>query len=183
MTAPRELRTTRLLLRSFQQADIPTLTRLAGAREIAASTLNIPHPYAEADARSFIAEMENSCRGGYCSVFAITIATSRDLCGAVGLTISPAHQHAELGYWIGVPYWGQGFATEAARAVVAFGFETLRLHRIYAYHFAGNVSSRRVLEKLGMLHEGHSREHIRKWSDFVDLEMYGLLARDVRAGK
>jgi RimJ/RimL family protein N-acetyltransferase len=98
----------------------------------------------------------------------------------VGLHIAEAHRRAELGYWIGVPFWGRGYATEAARAAVAFGFETLRLNRIYAHHFAGNTASQRVLEKIGMRHEGRSRQHIQKWDRFVDLENYALLAEDFR---
>ena len=97
--------------------------------------------------------------------------------------MTPAHQHAELGYWIGVPYWGRGFATEAAGAVAALGFESLGLHRIFAHVHAGNIASQRVLEKIGMRHEGRSREHVRKWDLFVDCENYGLLADEIRVGK
>jgi [ribosomal protein S5]-alanine N-acetyltransferase len=183
MTAPQELRTSRLLLRSLEPQDIPALVRLAGAREIAATTLNIPHPYTEDDARNFLAHGDEEFRAGRSAIFAITILTGSELCGAVGLTIAPMHSRAELGYWIGVPYWGRGFATEAASAVLAFGFETLGLHRIHAHHFAGNAASRRVLEKIGMRQEGHSSEHIRKRDRFIDVENYGLLAAEFRGGK
>ena len=114
MTAPRELRTLRLLLRSFEPGDIPTIVRLAGAREIAATTINIPHPYTEEDAQNFLAHADEDFRAGRSVTFAVTALPAGDLCGAVGLAIVPAHERAELGYWIGVPYWGQGFATEAA---------------------------------------------------------------------
>ncbi|MBZ5661108.1 MAG: GNAT family N-acetyltransferase [Acidobacteriia bacterium] len=175
MTAPQELKTARLLLRSLEQADIPAIARLAGAREIASMTANIPHPYAEQDARNFLARASEEFRSGLSVSFAICVSATRELCGGVGLNITPAHQRAELGYWIGVPFWGNGYATEAARAAVAFGFQTLALHRIYAFHFAGNAASGRVLEKIGMRHEGRSREHVKKWDRFVDLENYGLL--------
>jgi ribosomal-protein-alanine N-acetyltransferase len=181
MTAPQELRTPRLLLRSLERRDIPAIVRLAGAREIAATTANIPHPYTEDDARSFLAHAHDEFRAGSSATFAIS--PDGELCGAVGLVITPAHERAELGYWIGVPYWGQGFATEAASAVMAFGFETLRLNRIYASHFAGNVASQRVLEKIGMRHEGPARQHIRKWNRFVDLENYGLLESEFSGTK
>ncbi len=178
MTAPQELRTPHLLLRSIERGDIPAIVRLAGAREIAATTISIPHPYTEADARNFLAHADDNFRAGRSVTFAVTISRGGELCGAVGLAIAPAQERAELGYWIGVPYWGQGFATEAASAVIAFGFEALRLHRIYASHFAGNTASQRVLEKIGMRHEGLSRQHVRKWNRFVDLENYGLLASE-----
>jgi ribosomal-protein-alanine N-acetyltransferase len=180
MTAPQELRTPHLLLRSIQRGDIPAIVRLAGAREIAATTINIPHPYTEVDAQSFLTHADDDFRAARSVSFAVTISPGGELCGAVGLAIVPSQERAELGYWIGVPYWGQGFATEAASAVLSFGFETLRLHRIYASHFAGNTASQRVLEKIGMHHEGLSRQHVRKWNRFVDLENYGLLASEFR---
>ena len=180
MTAPEELRTARLHLRSFQREDVPAIVRLAGANEIAATTLNIPHPYAEDEARGFLGKANEDFLAGRSVVFAVSISATRELGGAVGLHIANAHSHAELGYWIGVPFWGRGFATEAASAAVAFGFETLRLHRIYAHHFAGNTASQRVLEKIGMRHEGRSRQHIQKWGEFIDIENYGLLAEEFR---
>jgi RimJ/RimL family protein N-acetyltransferase len=181
MTAPQELRTARLLLRSLEREDIPALVRLAGVKEIAATTLNIPHPYAEGDAQSFLDKANEDFRAGSSVTFAISMLPGRELCGAVGLSIAEAHNHAELGYWIGAPFWGKGYVTEAATAAVAFGFETLRLRRIYAHHFAGNTASQRVLEKIGMRHEGRFRQHIRKWDRFIDVENYGLLAEEFRA--
>jgi ribosomal-protein-alanine N-acetyltransferase len=183
MTAPQELRTARLLLRSLEGKDISTIVRLAGANEIAATTLNIPHPYTEDDAQSFLAKANEDFHAGRSISLAISVSPGRELCGAVGLNMADAHRHAELGYWIGVPFWGKGYATEAASAVVAFGFGTLRLHRIYAHHFAGNTASKRVLEKIGMRHEGRSRHHIQKWNQFIDIENYGLLADEFGEGE
>jgi RimJ/RimL family protein N-acetyltransferase len=97
----------------------------------------------------------------------------------VGLRVEPDHRRAELGYWIGVPYWGKGYATEAARALVQYGFETLQLHRIFASHFANNSVSAKVLRKIGMRHEGRQRGHILKWGEFLDIEMYGMVGSDV----
>jgi [ribosomal protein S5]-alanine N-acetyltransferase len=182
MTAAQELRTARLVLRSLQREDVPALVRLAGAKEIAATTLSIPHPYAENDALSFLAKSEEDFRAGRSVHFAVSIAPGCELCGGVGLDLDMPHSRAELGYWIGVPFWGRGYAGEAARAVAAFGFETLRLHRIFAHHFAGNTASKRVLEKIGMRHEGRSRQHIQKWDRFIDVENYGLLAEGFRDG-
>ena len=183
MTAPQQLRTARLLLRSLEREDIPAMVRLAGAREIAATTAGIPHPYSEDDGRRFLAQAEEDFRGGRSIFFAVTILPEYELCGGVGFDLAMLHRRTELGYWIGVPFWGNGYATEAATAVVAFGFDVLGLHRIYAYHFAGNTASQRVLEKIGMRHEGRSRQHILKWDQFIDLENYGLLAAEFRGWK
>jgi ribosomal-protein-alanine N-acetyltransferase len=173
------LQTERLTLRSYTLSDIPTLVPLIGAREVAATTLRIPHPYTEACARDFIAIAQEDLSNGKCLRWAIIQRQSDTLCGGVGLMIESDHRRAELGYWIGVPYWGNGYATEAARAVVKYGFETLGLHRIFAGHFGRNSASANVLTKIGMRHEGCQRAHILKWGDFLDLEMYGMLASDL----
>jgi ribosomal-protein-alanine N-acetyltransferase len=183
MIALQELRTLRLLLRSLEREDIPALVRLAGAREISSMTANIPHPYSEQDGQDFLARASEEFRSGLSVSFAVCISPGRELCGAVGLNITAAHQRAELGYWMGLPFWGNGYATEAAEAVLAFGFEMLQLNRIYAFRFAENEASGRVLEKIGMRHEGSSRQHIRKWDRFIDLENYGLLKSDFLSGK
>ena len=182
-TAPQELRTARLLLRSLEMGDVPALVRLVGAREIAAMTTRIPHPYSEQDALDFLAQAHEEFRDGRSISFAITISPAGELCGGIRLDLTPEHRRAEPGYWIGVPYWGRGYATEAATAVVAFGFDTLGLHRIYAHHFGGNTGSQSVLEKIGMRHEGHIPQHVLKWDHYIDLEIYGLLASDFRGRK
>jgi RimJ/RimL family protein N-acetyltransferase len=183
MTAPQELHTPRLVLRSLQREDAPAIARLAGAREVASTTLRIPHPYAEADALQFLTNAGKDFQEGRSVVFAITIAPNQDLCGTIGLHIAPEHRHAELGYWIGVPFWGKGYTTEAAGAVLSFGFETLGLHRIYAHYFGGNVASQRVLQKIGMRREGRFRQHIRKWNEFIDIENYAILAEEFRSAR
>ncbi len=85
---------------------------------------------------------------------------------------------AELGYWVGVPYWGRGYATEAAAAVVEFGFRVLALERIWARAFARNPASSRVLEKIGMAHEGTQRKGIRKNDELLDTQLYAILRED-----
>jgi RimJ/RimL family protein N-acetyltransferase len=172
------LETSRLLLRPFEMGDASELVRLAGAREIAANTLRIPHPYTRDHAEGFIQSCRANAQEGNSAVFAVLLRESRQLCGATGLEIDWVHRRAELGYWIGVPYWGRGYATEAASALLGFGFGELHLHRIFAYHFANNPASGRVLEKIGMRHEGCLRQHVTKWGEFVDLVAYGMLEAD-----
>ena len=108
-------------------------------------------------------------------MFAITLRKEGLLVGCIGLTISREHVRAELGYWIGKPYWGNGYCTEAARAMVRFGFEELGLKRIHAIHFRRNPASGRVMSKIGMAREGCQRQHIKKWGTFEDLVMYAIL--------
>jgi RimJ/RimL family protein N-acetyltransferase len=172
------LQTDRLLLRPYRLTDVSDLVRLAGAREVAATTLRIPHPYREQDAVEFISSFQAEAEIGASARFAITLRQNGELCGGIGLRIEKAHQHAELGYWIGVPYWGRGYATEAAHAAVNYGFETLGLRRIFASCVSENSASARVLQKIGMKYEGCQRSHICKWEKFYDLDLYGMLAPD-----
>jgi [ribosomal protein S5]-alanine N-acetyltransferase len=172
------IETERLLLRPFGPADAADLARLAGAREVAATTANIPHPYSLADAEGWIASQQAEWDEDRGATFAITLRADGALIGAVGLRSERAHERAELGYWIGVPYWGSGYATEAARAVVEFGFDGLGLNRIFARHMTSNPASGRVMEKIGMHLEGEFRQHELKWGEFRDHRFYGVVRSD-----
>src|SRR5512146_1628111 len=168
-----KLRTERLILRLHRDEDIPVLVHLLGAKEVAATTLRIPHPYTEADARAFLKAQESPA-----SKFAIVEIASGELVGGIGLSVEERHMHAELGYWIGVPYWGKGYATEAARALVTWAFGELGLQRVHACHAAANAASGAVLRKLGMTLEGTQRRHFVKWGQPDDLVQYGLLREE-----
>ncbi len=168
------LQTERLVLRAFARADIPALVPLIGAREVAATTLRIPHPYSAKDAEVLFAKIEMGDEVRW----AVTLRSDGTLIGGLGMRLASAHNHAELGYWLGVPYWGKGYATEGARAAVRYGFEQLGLHRIQASHFSNNPASGKVLRKIGMTHEGCKREHILKWGEYLDLELYGMVKPD-----
>jgi len=174
MTSPPTLQTGRLRIRPYSESDIPELLPLIGAREVAATTLRIAHPYTEQDARAFL-ELATEPDKLW---LAITLRADGRQIGGIGLRLEQQNQHAELGYWLGVPYWGQGFATEAAREMLRYGFEDLKLHRIFASHFKHNPASGNTLKKLGMQYEGCQREHLRKWDQFVDSELYGILRRE-----
>lgn len=174
MTASPTLETTRLRLRPYREADIAELLPLIGTREVAATTLRIAHPYTEQDARAFLALAQEGDK----IWLAVTLRADGRQIGGIGLRVEPPHQHAELGYWLGVDYWGKGYATEAAREMLRYGFEDLGLHRIFASHFKHNPASGRILVKLGMRYEGCQREHLRKWDQFVDSELYGLLRQE-----
>lgn len=168
------LETTRLRLRPYSEADIAELVPLIGAREVAATTLRIPHPYTEDDARKFLLMAQEPDK----LWLAVTLRSDGRQIGGVGLRLDEPHQNAELGYWLGVDYWGKGYATEASRELLRYGFSDLKLHRIYASHFQGNSASANILKKLGMRHEGRQRQHIRKYGKFLDSELYGLLRQE-----
>src|SRR5262249_1048252 len=144
---PPTLETERLLLRPFRPDDAADVQQLASAREIAAMTLMIPQPYPEGAAEAWIAEQAASVGRPDAVGVATVVRNEELLAGAGGLRLERAHDRAELGYWIGVPYWGRGYATEAAAAVLGHAFATLGVHRVHARHFTRNPASGRVLEK------------------------------------
>ena len=175
------LQSPRLLLRRFAPTDALAVRRLAGAREVADTTLSIPHPYPPGAAEAWIAShpVQWAKREGV--AYAITLRSTEELVGAISLAIVSTHAQAEIGYWIGVDHWGQGYCTEAGRALVCFGFAELGLHRIEGRHLMRNPASGRVLTKLGMRSEGLHRDAIRKWERFEDIGHHAMLASDERA--
>lgn len=175
-----ELSTPRLLLRAPRPSDIPRIAQLANDRELAGNTLHMPYPYSEADAEAFVlgaaAQDTTLVRR-----FAQADRKTDELIGMIGLHLTPAHGHAELGYWVGRPFWGQGLCTEAVAAVVRYGFDIVGLRRIFAQHFANNPASGRVLQKVGFVREGELRAHYVRFGEVKDVVLYGLLREGARA--
>jgi RimJ/RimL family protein N-acetyltransferase len=174
------LRTDRLVLRPFSMADAAAVHEIVSDREIAYNTAHIPHPYPEGMAAEWIERTMARWETGENAVFAATTPDGGRLVGAVGLEIEPPHRRAELGYWVARPYWNGGYATEASRAVVEFGFRALGLHRVQAHHYCRNPASGRVMQKLGMTFEGRLRKHVLKWGVFEDIDIYGILSDELR---
>lgn len=174
------LETPRLRLRPFRLEDAADVQRLAGEWEIAATTATIPHPYEDGVAEAWITRTREAYTRGDGATFAITLKPGGELVGAIGLAVDAANRSAELGYWVGRPHWNRGFCTEAARGILAFGFGWLDLNRIVARHMTKNAASGRVMQKLGMSHEGRLRKSIYRWAAFEDAEVYALLRSDFR---
>ena len=101
--------------------------------------------------------------------------SSGELVGAIGLVIERSADRAELGYWIGAGSRNRGYCTEAGRAVIDYGFESLGLNKIFAHHFTRNPASGRVLQKLGMRLEGEQAQHVKKWDRYENIALYGLV--------
>jgi [ribosomal protein S5]-alanine N-acetyltransferase len=169
------LETARLSLRPLAPADARDVQRLAGDAEVAATTANLPHPYPDGMAEAWIATHADLWRDRKGVVLGITLKATGELVGCTGLHFEVAHEKAELGYWIGRPHWGRGYASEAARALVEFGFGVLQLHRIQAHYMAHNPASGRVMENAGLRREGRSPGAMRKHGRFVDLVFHGAV--------
>ena len=169
------LHSERLILRPFALSDAKLVQHLAGNVKIAETTLNIPHPYENGMAEAWIGTHRESFKEGKGVTYAIVNKSTNDLIGAIGLMINPTHKKAELGYWIGVPYWGKGYCTEASRVLIGYGFNELNLNKIYAKALVTNTASWTVMEKVGMLYEGTLRQEVIKNDLAYDLKTYAIL--------
>jgi RimJ/RimL family protein N-acetyltransferase len=168
----------RVALRFFRSSDADRLQKLAGDRAVAENRRSIPHPYPDGLAQQWIASLKEPMSRGNLVSFAVVIHSTKELIGNVSLRIEQEFERGILSYWIGAPYWGNGYCTEATRMAVRYGFEVLDLNRIYAWHLPDNPASGRVLEKLGMQLEGRQRQHRIKNGEFTDLILYGVLRED-----
>jgi RimJ/RimL family protein N-acetyltransferase len=170
------LETERLILRPLKPADAKTVQQLAGEFAIADTTMEIPHPYPDGAAEEFIASHPAKYNSGEAVNFGIILKDNLSVIGDIGLVKASRFRRAEMGYWIAKPFWNQGYATEAARAVIDFGFESLALHKIVARHFSRNPASGRVLQKLGFVQEGLLRDQVMKWDRFEDEVICALIS-------
>lgn len=180
-TAVPVLQTERLTLRPFAPADADRLQSLLSDGRIAEGTLRIPHPYPAGAAIEWISTLPGLWQAGTMAVWAVVRRADDVLVGSYSLRIRASHHRAEVGYWVAREVWGQGVATEAARAVLVFGFDTLNLHRIDAHYFVENPASGRVLEKAGMRHEGRLRGAVFRDGVPRDLELCAMLRTDPRS--
>ena len=172
-----EMTTERLLLRPFTMVDVERVTELLQIPDIAETTLYIPYPYSSEDAATWIVTHPAAAEIGRALNWAICQRDDGVVIGTIGIDIESYHRRGMLGYWMGKPYWGHGYTSEAARAVVDYGFNMLTLHRIEATCMPHNVGSSRVMEKAGMTFEGILRDYYRKDDGFRDAAMYAVLKK------
>ncbi|MGI8840236.1 MAG: GNAT family N-acetyltransferase [Caulobacteraceae bacterium] len=144
------VKTRRLTLRAPRAEDAPRMARLADDFEIARMTTRIPHPFTVEQAEDFIARTERRDRSRE-AVFVIE-SEQDGLIGVLGLDPGPAG--TEIGYWLGRPFWGAGYATEAARAALAWARADWGRRFVVAGHFTDNPASGAVLVKAGFLYTG-----------------------------
>src|SRR5215212_7088077 len=176
------LRTERLVLREFTPEDAPELHRLAHAGEVARMMLHHPHSYEEGTAEQWISGLRPMFEVGYGTTSALVLRKGGALVGTIslytrapdGTAVLGEEGTGLLGFWLGVPYWNRGYATEAVAEVVRYGFEERSLRRIRANHFGSNEASGRVLRKVGMSHVGTRPNYYEKWSNAEDREEYVL---------
>ena len=154
----RLLKTERLLLRPPEASDMAAMVALANDYDVAKNLSTMPHPYCEEDARSFLAREQDGRARGSDFTFAITRAADGAFMGVTGAHLRDSG-YFEMGYWLGRPYWGQGYATEAARKVAAFLFHSLKTTQVTAGYFHDNPAPGHVLEKVGFRPDGASQRN------------------------
>ena len=172
---PKEIRTKRLVIRPYRKSDSPDIARLLNDYEVSKMCSRIPFPYTLHDAEFFL---ENLCRSPTGVTYAITLATEKAtsttsgsgsasdadwdgdgiLIGSIGIfdvfhLDDPAKATGMIGYWLGRPFWGKGFATEAGNAIVQVSFLKMGLSIIHGEHWCENPASGRVMQKIGFVYD------------------------------
>lgn len=175
------IETERLVLAELRRSDIPLIVKYAANKNISDNTLNLPFPYTEKDAVFWINMASQGFRTHTNIIFGIRLKELDEFIGGIGLTIEQRFSRAEIGYWIAEPFWNRGLTTEAAKAVIRFGFEKLGLNKLTCSHFEKNPASGKVIVKSGMIKEGHLKEHVCKDGVFHDLVVYGLTRKEAKA--
>ncbi len=173
-----QLVTPRLILRSWQLEDVEVFAALSNDPEIADHTLSFVHPQPTGWASARLERSIDAFQSAKHYSFAVCLRDSQEVIGDCGITPDERHKRGEMGYWCGAPHRGQGFMTEAARAVLIFGFEQLGVHRVQASYFPRDPASARILEKIGMQREGLIRGYVRKNDRPEDVIYYAALASD-----
>jgi len=174
-----DLRTERLELRQWRDEDLEPFAALNADPE---TMRYFPAPRSREQSDALARHARHQIEEEGWGLWAVEVVGGASFIGFVGLARPSFEEHftpaVEVGWRLGRQHWGNGYATEAGRAVVGHAFEDLGLNRVYAFCFSRNMASRRVLEKIGMTHEGTRRGHSFKWDEHLDEEAFGILASE-----
>lgn len=171
-----QIETERLILNAITSSDIPQIVEYLQDKVYSDFTSNIPYPYRKEDAEYWLQLAEEAFvkRQGF--TFAIR-NKDKKLIGAIGLH-DEGSDKAEIGYWIAIPYWNQGYVTEAAKAIVDFGFRELKFNKIFATYFPHNPASGKVLEKIGLKKEAILIQHLKKDGQYYDIPLFSIFRNE-----
>lgn len=173
-----QLSTPRLLLRALEMDQAEVLFGLVNEPAIADNTANIPSPYTLEIAQSFIAGAAEKYRTGELLNLGMHVRETGELIGMISLRVSARHHAGHLGYWVGAHARNQGYAAEAASAVMDFGFTELGLQRVGSQCFGRNKESARVMQKIGLRYEGCLRQAFLKNGVYEDLLGFATVRED-----
>ncbi len=182
MTEHFALETLRLRLRPLVISDAPAIQMAASAFEIADTMISLPHPYPDGEAERYIFRQLTEQASGKSIAFIIDHKPTGNFAGVIEIRdIEPEHSQSELSFWLASGMWGNGYMREAVEAAVRYGFDSLKLNRLYAYHMLRNQASGRVLEKNGFTREGLLRQRVWKWDKYEDVEIWAILRQDFQS--
>lgn len=172
------IETPRLLLRKLELEDAADMFEYASDPEVAKDVTWEAHQSIE-DSRGFLASVLGKYADKKTSEWGLVLKETGKLVGTCGFVWwKPEHARAEFGYALARKYWGRGLMTEAAGAVIAFGFEQMKLHRLEARCVAANTGSEKVMLKNGMKYEGLLRDVVYEKGGFKSLKLYSILAEE-----
>ncbi|MGE4351073.1 MAG: GNAT family N-acetyltransferase [Bdellovibrionales bacterium] len=153
--------TKRLWIRPFREEDCAREVELLNDPDVNAALISVPFPFTYADAMDFFRKMVTTYAAGRPEFFVLAESQTDEMIGAIGLhnehTLDRRPFVAEVGYWLGKPYWGQGYLQEALPVVLAFGFQTLNLKKIVATTNTDNQRSQKLLKKMGFRYLGTAK--------------------------
>lgn len=173
-----DLESSRLILRKVRAGDLQAVHAYASNPAVTEHLVWEPHRTLE-DTRRYVSEILRRYRDGELAPWAIELRAGGEMIGTCGFVTWYRHDaRAEIAYVLAQPYWNRGYATEAVRAAIDFGFASMELNRIEGRCMVENVASARVLEKLGMRYEGAMRQQIRAKGRFRDVRLYAILRGD-----
>jgi len=163
-------------LRPIRQGDGPALTRLINDKTIARNLLTVPYPYTNKDTQEWLAKVRGNRRKKAPTWINFAIEIDGDFAGDISISKITEFK-AEIGYWLGRPYWGKGIMTSVVKEISKFAFQEIGLTRLYAYVFTYNKGSRRVLEKAGFKYEGLLKKNVRKGEKLIDEYLFAKIKR------
>ena len=170
------LKTKNLILKEWEnnEDEIKFLIYNLNDENVIKTLLNPPYPYTRDDAIKFLSTREEEKQlGNYC--FKITQKEDGKIVGNININFKKYPTTGGVGYYIEKASWGKGYASEALKEIISFGFKKLKLHKVYAHHYRLNPASGRVMQKCGMEYEGMLREHIYKNGIYHDDVFYGII--------
>ena len=177
------LESKRIRIRKLQLADAPSIYRGIRHKAVARWMPTVPHPYPKNAAAAFILRSRREWKAGKAYHFGIAFRETDEVIGGIGLNnVERKSRGAELGYWLGQRWWGRGIAAEAVRLALSFGFNQLKLHRVWARVIEGNKRSVRILEKAGFRYQGTLRESVRKGKAWCHELRFSLLGKNEGRG-
>ena len=168
------IHTDRLTLRKLETADLSDLIQKINNPAISKQIFNIPYPYSEADAIARLHLVTEGFRSKKRYIFLITNSENQELMGEISLHLDRSNNRAETGFWLDEKKWGNGYMTEALRAILDFGFKSIQLQKIFATHYPENPASGKVLQKAGMIKEAELKDHYLVEGEYRTVMQYRL---------